>query len=405
MSYSNDVIERAKLNKQLTIAPFAQSFRWCNNDCEFCYLKTTMFNKPPSIEDFNEICHNVVKWLDEYAKDIPEDVNIMFLIIGGELYCLNDDYYKCLEYLVSESNRVLNQYNRKIGSIALCSNLLLSPDRLERMHQFYIYCSNIATTDVNTSYDVYGRFRTEERCKLWFDNFSTIVNTWNCNPRPEFEMVLTKPSITKYINNEDTWEVNYFKKTLEFGYKIDFCTKEYQPNSKANISLVPSNEDLFNFFKKLIDDYWNKIPLIDLYDVSIREDDYFADSHWHMPASSISFGLPKKSDYNIGTKYDKYGVIINYCDVVSGIVPWDKDEGDNSLKISGDEFICVKHPEVVSHYFNNIYGCGSCKYKEVCNSRHFFTLCYAIHKHNWANDKCYVKKVFKYVEDKKNGIQ
>lgn len=399
MSYNNDVIERAKLNKQLTVAPFAQSFRWCNNDCDFCYLKTTMFQKPPSIDDFNEICNNVIKWFEEYIEEIPKDINVMFLLIGGELYCLNDEYYDALEYLIKKCNSI-----RKIDNIALCSNLLLNKDRLERMHRFYDFCSSITKTDVNTSYDIEGRFRTEEKCKLWFDNFSTIINTWNCNPKPEFEMVLTKSSITKYINDEDTWEVNYFKKTLEYGYKIDFCTKEYQPNSKANISLVPSNDDLFNFFKKLIDDYWNRIPLVDLYDASINQNDYFADSHWHMPASSISFGLPKKSDYNVGTKYDKYGVIINYCDVVSGIVPWDKDEGDNSLKISGNEFICVKHPEIVSHYFNNIYGCGSCKYKKVCNSRHFFTLCYAIHKHSWSNNKCYVKKVFKYVEDKKNDI-
>ena len=403
MSYSNDVIERAKLNKQLTIAPFAQSFRWCNNDCDFCYLKTTMFQKPPSKEDFKEICLNVIRWLKEYSEEIPEDVNIMFLLIGGELYCLDDEYYGLLEFLIYGSNQVLKLHKKKIGNIALCSNLLLNKDRLERMHKFYNFCSSIAKTDVNTSYDIEGRFKTEEKCKLWFDNFSTIINTWNCNSKPEFEMVLTKPSIIKYINNENTWEINYFKKTLDFGYKIDFCTKEYQPNSKENINLVPSNEDLFNFFRKLIDDYWGKIPLIDLYDISIKENDYFADNTWHMPASSISFGLPNKSDYNVGTKYDKYGVIINYCDIVAGIVPWDKEEGSNKLSIGENEFICTKHPEIVSHYFNNIYGCGICKYKKVCNSRHFFSLCYAVHQHKWSNNKCYVKKVFKYVEDKKNG--
>ena len=97
--------------------------------------------------------------------------------------------------------------------------------------------------------------------------------------------------------------------------------------------------------------------------------------------------------------------IINYCDIIAGIVPWDKEEGSNKLSIGENEFMCIKHPEIVSHYFNNIYGCGSCKYKEVCNSRHFFSLCYAIHKHKWSTNKCYVKKVFKYVEDKKNDIQ
>ena len=404
MSYSDDVIQRSKLNKQITISPFAQSFRWCNNDCDFCYLKTTMFQKPLSKSDFKQLCINTINWFDEYAIKIPEDVNIMILLIGGELYCLDDEYYKLLEFLIEESSKILKKYDRKIGNIGLVSNLLLSNDRLERFHKFYEFCKTISTTDINTSYDIEGRFKTKEKVELWYNNFSTIANTWNCNPRPEFEMVLTKSSILKFINNENCFEVDYFKKALNLGYKVDFCTKEYQPNSKENIKLVPSNEDLFLFFKKLIDDYGTTIPLFDLYDVSISTNDYFADNKWHMPSSSISFGLKDKTDYDVGTVYDNHGVIVNYCNIVAGIVPWAKNEGNNECKVSSDSFMCVKHPEIVKHYFNNIYGCGICKYKAVCDTRHFFTSCYAAHQHNWGNKSCYIKHIFKYVEDKKNVV-
>lgn len=407
-TYSEKVIERASLNKKLTIAPFAQSFRWCNNDCSFCYLKTTMFQKPLPVEKFRQITDNVVGWLDEYADKIPADVKIFFLMIGGELFCLNDEYYKVMEDLIIRSNEVLHKHHRKIDQLALCSNLLLNEDQFNRLKAYYEFCvSQGIITDVNTSYDIDGRFRTEKHVELWYNNISRVVNDWNCGARPEVEMVMSRPSITKFIADEDTWQVKYLKKVFDFGYKCDFCTKEYIPNSKENLNMVPTDEEVFQFFKKIVDNYWMKIPLIDLYSYDITINDYFADKEWHIPSSSLSFGIPEETDYDVGTKYDKYGVIINYCDLVAGIAPWAKEEGAQTNQmytgmVSNDGFMCVEHPKVVEHYFNNVYGCGSCKYKEVCNSRHFFTLCYAKHQYNWQENRCYIKRIFKYIEDKKN---
>lgn len=407
-TYSEKVIERATLNKKLTIAPFAQSFRWCNNDCSFCYLKTTMFNKPLPIDKFKMIGNNVINWLEEYTPIIPKDIKILFLMIGGELFCLSDEYYEAMEDLIYKATMVLKKYGRQIDNLAVCSNLILSEDRLNRLHKFYLYCNDMnIKIDINTSYDIEGRFRSEDVVKIWYNNLLEVVNNWDCKYRPEVEMVLSKPSIMEYVDDKDTWQVKYFKKIFDLGYKVDFCTKEYIPNSKENLKLTPTNDELLLFFKKLIDNYWLKIPLIDLYDCSIIENDYFADKDWHMPSSSISFGIPDETDYDIGTKYDKHGVIISYCDVIAGIVPWSKKEGTQTNQmyngfVSNDCFMCVDHAKEVEHYFNNVYGCGHCKYKEVCNSRHFFTLCYAKHQYNWQENHCYIKRVFKHIEDKKN---
>ena len=130
------------------------------------------------------------------------------------------------------------------------------------------------------------------------------------------------------------------------------------------------------------------------------------EEHYFDLPTIMAFGLPGKTDVGIPTEYDKHGVIVKYCSMAGGIISWTENDGptpyqQKRVTIPDHEFMCVKHKDTVDYYFDNIYGCGCCKYKEVCRKKHSCTPCYAIKQLTWNSDKCYVKELFKYVEQKK----
>ena len=50
----------------------------------------------------------------------------------------------------------------------------------------------------------------------------------------------------------------------------------------------------------------------------------------------------------------------------------------------------------VKYYYDNVYGCGTCKYKGYCQNVGLRD-CYRIKQYSNWKDKCWMKEVLKYV--------
>ena len=101
------------------------------------------------------------------------------------------------------------------------------------------------------------------------------------------------------------------------------------------------------------------------------------------------------------------GIYKLYCAEIGLVAPWGKSE--NVIKrsdlykidIPENQWICVDYPNQVKHYFDQILGCGSCRFKDRC----FKTKrqgCYITHQFKWKEDRCWLKPVFQYA--KKKGL-
>jgi hypothetical protein len=377
MNYTTKILNLCKKTKQLSIVPFAQSFRWCNNKCTFCYLKDYILQEPPSIEQIRIINNNVTNWLNSNIDKIPNDVKFSLSMIGGELYCLNDDYYNEYVKLIDNVNFILKKRDL---TIKLFSNLLFK--NLNPIINLY-KCENVNT--IITSYDYKGRF-TNDSLVLWLNNVTTLLNK---GINLSVETVLTKEFINDFLDRKDPIYDNLLKNfNINFGYSIII------PNSKSQLNNIPSQEQLIRFFKFIYDNY-KPTPCINILQYTstdIGEDNIYSD------CAAIQFALP--GDTNSKFKI-KDGIVELYCDDVLNIASFQNTSSfykDNDLK---NDFICMENNSKIKYYYDNIYGCGNCKFKGYCQQTKLRD-CYRTKQYIDWQDKCWMKQVFKYIEDRNN---
>ena len=363
MSYNIQLIERAKINGKLTFNPYGMSFRWCNNKCEFCYLKDYMSKEVMPISEFKIIANNLIEWIENNHNIIPKDLAIGMLLIGGELFCLPTSYYNVMKDLVYRVKFTLEKYDLSLHGLCLCSNLMFNNDKLEEMFEFYDYCKSLnINVDFFSSYDIWGRFISEEQVELWYNNLLKVIEKGPVG----IEILLSKQGINKYITNSDCFEIKYFKKLLELYDKIEFGGKLliYKDN-------IPTLEEVVTFYKKIIDEY-GITNLVKEFEIKSTDDLEFSSS------SSLSL--------------DKNGVIERYCDSILNINP-NKSNNRNS-------FECMTKPKKFNYFYDNIIGCLSCKYREHCHyyNKNICLLCYNYTNKIIQPQNCYRKKIYKYVE-------
>lgn len=363
MTYNEQLIERAKINGKLTFNPYGMSFRWCNNNCEFCYLKDYMYKKTMPLSEFQEIADNLIKWIDDNHDIIPKDLAIGMLLIGGELFCLPTSYYNTMKDLVYRVKTTLEKYDLSLYGLCICSNLLFKENKLNEMLEFYDYCKSLnIPTDFFSSYDLWGRFNSKAQVELWYNNLLKVIKKGPIG----VEILLSKQGIAKYLKNKDCYEVEYFKKLLELNDKIDFGGKLliYENN-------IPNIDEVVMFYKKVIDEY-GITNLIKEFEIGPNDDIEFAS------ASSLSL--------------DKNGIIERYCDSILNINP-NKSQSKNC-------FECVSNNKQFNQFYDNTIGCASCKYREHCHyyNKNICLLCYNYHNNIIQPKNCYRKKIYKYVE-------
>lgn len=368
MNYSEKVIELSKQTKQLTIVPFGQSFLWCNNNCDFCYLKDYLREKPLSIDVVKEIIIQINNWLYKYRDALDPNTKIKVNLIGGELFCLGKEYYDEYRCLLDTITKHFNNIN-----VSLFSNLLYNNiDMLFSLSKDY-------DTAVITSFDLEGRFKTQDKAELWWNNLNRLKDN---EVKLEVELTLSKKMIHKYINSEDYYTI-MLDKILDDDY-WNINADILIPNSDYNYDNIPTQDELILFYKTVYDRH--NLVNNDL----LKYQDIMDDG----------------AEYNIFSdcariQFDENGIIELYCDDIHRMI----SKQHTSMNILKEEdiktdFICMTKAKKVKYYFDNVYGCSSCNVRGYCKKKKLRE-CYRTRNYAIWEDKCWIKPILEYV--KKNG--
>lgn len=382
MSYSNDIIEKAKMTKQLIISPFAQSFRWCNNDCDFCYLKNYMSNIPPTIESIKNISNNVILWLNDNIDKIPEDVSFKLIFIGGEMFCLDNNYYKEYKFLIDEVTKVACSHNHKINYLFF-SNLLYNTDKLNNL----VTLAKEYGATINTSFDVVGRFKSKDILNMWYNNINILKEN---SIETIIGMIISHDSIQKILNDNNDYFVKMFYKLIEERWNIGYDLFISNNGDEYNI---PSPDEIIDFYKHIIDKFSNILsdnPIFNYEEVT-DSSNYYRD----MDCTKISFLSDSEDNPELLKIKGEYNIAELYCNDICIF-----NMKQNILKINDNKcFICNKYRKQMDYYYNNILKCITCKYNNYCK-KYDLRDCCIVKSYKTPTDKCWVKEVLKYIKNK-----
>jgi hypothetical protein len=401
-----DFIEFCKLTKRLVIVPYGVSSRWCNNHCKFCYLKEGWEVKVKNIEFFIDIKDKVILTIGEILNELPKETIVELDYTGGELFCLSNSHYKIYRELLDELDEICLKYGFKIRAV-FSTNLIYNDDRLDKLIELFNYTeSKGISSEVISSFDLWGRFENEDSANMWWHNIERLSNETSHKPRAE--MVLCKPSIDIFNNNGDTYTMRIFKKILDNPDKVMFFFENYVPNNPDNISLVPSDEDKIKMFKTLIDKYWGKLELLDAfrsdYKIEVNRDE---EKPKYQDCSSAFYGNHIVKNWKNDLKlYDDETPLYNITNCIDrslGLWPDNKEFFNKADIIKpntylGNGYMCLNHLDKVNNFYLNKFGCGSCKFKQYCYKNNLRG-CYLEHNFKWSSNKCWKKEVFKYAEN------
>ena len=224
-----------------------QLFEHCNLSCKFC-----------SETEFMGIRNN--QYIDpEYMRSLPGIVfhtfnnkidpsvdNIISLcFMGGELFSddipddIFDEYYHTITDITKQFEQI--SPDSKISHIFLTNGVY-------RKYQRVLDIVNHFSAKITFSYDFVGRFTSNYQKLLWNKNVQTCMHS---NIDTRISLVLSKPNINYILSNGIPFDRNLIIVTHDYVPRLDY--QEY----------LPSDDDLFNFYKWCIDHLEYKIPLID----------------------------------------------------------------------------------------------------------------------------------------------
>lgn len=216
-------------------------FEICNINCVHCFqLHQDSFPTKEYFEDF--INKLRIATQEEIEKRNPDLIGLS--IRGGELFYDNipDEFF---DYYLKVVNTI-KEFNLPINIDFVSNGIYTKHDRLLDLLEK-------TNAKVSLSYDSCGRF-TNETKKLFIKTCDLLVKE---NRLLDVSITLTKPTIKKYINNEDDWLISS-KLPIDINY--------YLP-SKNWETLFPSDDDLYLFYKWIVDnELFQVIYLSDILD-------------------------------------------------------------------------------------------------------------------------------------------
>lgn|SRR5574344_263414 len=350
-------------NYMMTIEP---SYK-CNMHCQFCYNSnlTKNLNESKTDIDFNKIFLNDV--LDEISSTIPcKDGIFIINLLGGEVLAdfWSDEYINHLyDFLVEANNRCIIM-QRKLHVIF---NTNLVHIKTNRWIELFMSLLKFADVKINTSYDIYGRFSTEEQLDIFKKNISLYKDYINV-----INVMKTKPMLRILIKHE---------------YKSEF-----------EKHIVDYFDELYLKFKSrlLIDDYvCNDINIKNIFQCSNSEN-----------YEINKYLLDNYKDLDL---YNFKKVIKSRCNFLPGLIldPQCKHLPDCIFASVSDEFIQgIKHIDeplknklIRIHTFAaNKLKCYSCKYYKICPSACPMSIA-TLDKTD--DEECFIKKTIDYINKNK----
>lgn len=171
----------------------------CCNACDFCLnLREQFYGVDEQINMIKNVRHNIrlLDWKNVYYHGIS--------LLGGELYFVRDEgiqkEFLCLiddiiELIVCKENGPFCKYST-------VTNGLYDPTFLFKVLDKFAEKDLLDTVDLNFSYDLKYRFKTEERKKLCEDNIVATVEKYP-KLKVNVQMILTQYLINEYNKNKN----------------------------------------------------------------------------------------------------------------------------------------------------------------------------------------------------------
>lgn len=175
----------------------------CCNACDFC-LRQDRISYPKE---------KMLFWLDMIKKNIDyidweNEYNNGISLLGGELYHIKDtdiqeSFLELIDIIIEKILKVSPNPNCKYSTV---TNGLYEPTFLYKVIDKIVDAVGINKVDINFSYDLKYRFKTEERRKLCLQNINNFHKKYNYTLG--VQMILTQYIINQW--KEGKFDVNKF---------------------------------------------------------------------------------------------------------------------------------------------------------------------------------------------------
>lgn len=257
-------------------------FESCNLHCKFC-LEAHNSSKI-DYEYIKRIPTDIFKAFEDVSNNYPPIKSFNFRLWGGELFydSLPDELFDLYRQIIKEIYDLFhNKYPEAYLEFAWVTNgVWNNRDRVEKL---------ILDTDsiLGFSYDPVDRYNSEDQKQLAIDNILYFQDKGRLN---EVSTVLTTHNIKAYIENRSDLELFRKAKTIDINY--------YVPNPNWE-ELMPTDDDLFNFFKWAIDNrFYNIFDIRNIFNSLINNVIYRScNCHRHIShcKNSTTFNCVKSS--------------------------------------------------------------------------------------------------------------
>ena len=169
----------------------------CCNDCDFCLrLWRIPLSKEEMLLQLDNIKKNIpyVDWAGKFSYGIS--------LLGGELYHITDpdlqeSFLELIDIIIEKVLKVSLNPNVKYSTV---TNGLYDPTFLFKVVDKIVDAVGIKHVDVNFSYDLKYRYKTEERRKLCLENINKFSERYNYSVG--IQMILTQ-YVIDMINNDE----------------------------------------------------------------------------------------------------------------------------------------------------------------------------------------------------------
>lgn len=218
-------------------------FEYCNLRCIFCWQD---HENKVGIDDVVSKLAPIEEFLKKESRQ-----SVVFNAMGGEIFA--DEIFDC-NLLIAYKELALGiyklglKYNKKI-KINWVTNLVTS--KIALIESLLAFCeAHDINSQLVTSYDAKGRFNVNDFI-VFKQNMEYFGKRIKC-----ISMLLNNHNIKHILKDTD----QYFKKLYNEGYYIYF--DYYMPDGSADVQ-APSDQQLYDVFKHLIDKYPNVHPIAD----------------------------------------------------------------------------------------------------------------------------------------------
>jgi organic radical activating enzyme len=327
-------------------------FNKCNLNCKFCFQ-----DKSSKIDI--EAIKNIP---DKLTSFIPNELmrtgsnGVLIRLWGGELFSddIPDSMFEVYENLCRDIVYKLNKKipDTEIKFICTTNGVLKNHNRLEKFLK-----------DVNSklalSYDPIGRFKNKKQLDMFLNTYQYFKNNLTC-----MAITLTKPTIYRFINNDEIFNSFPITLDIDMNYYVSNTGWEYE---------LPSDDDLFNFYKWAMDNKRFNIIYKILNGFIFNSKDAVINS-----CICKNFTLYSNNEY------------INDCVKIMSDFPSEDFYGENYKHITWENSCDLR----TSIGFIKL-GCLYCKYQPLCSG---ICWCSIIFKY-YNISKCPIQKLYEYIEN------